>query len=228
VTPPTENPIPLVRLIWATPNGEDLLTYIAKVSNPAKQDEPAPRLIRYLMEHGHWSPFEMVNVCFEVNTTRDIGRQFLRHWTMRPQEFSQRYQDVTLLGDPVYREARTQHPTNRQASIPSDDLELQTWWDQAQGRVWGLAVETYRQALEKGIAKEVARVVMPEGMTRSKLYFNAPLRTILHMVPVRSKAHGAQDEAVEIAKAIAGLVKDEFPNTFAAWKEFVLKGVDVE
>ena len=225
--PPTENPIPLVRLIWATPNGEDLLTYIAKVSNPAKQDEPAPRLIRYLMEHGHWSPFEMVNVCFEVNTTRDIGRQFLRHWTMRPQEFSQRYQDVTLLGDPVYREARTQHPTNRQASIPSDDLELQTWWDQAQGRVWGLAVETYRQALEKGIAKEVARVVMPEGMTRSKLYFNAPLRTILHMVPVRSKAHGAQDEAVEIAKAIAGLVKDEFPNTFAAWKEFVLKGVDV-
>lgn len=226
--PPTENPIPLVRLIWATPNGEDLLTYIAKVSNPAKQDEPAPRLIRYLMEHGHWSPFEMVNVCFEVNTTRDIGRQFLRHWTMRPQEFSQRYQDVTLLGDPVYREARTQHPTNRQASIPSDDLELQTWWDQAQGRVWGLAVETYRQALEKGVAKEVARVVMPEGMTRSKLYFNAPLRTILHMVPVRSKAHGAQDEAVEIAKAIAGLVKDEFPNTFAAWKEFVLKGVDVE
>jgi thymidylate synthase (FAD) len=226
--PPTENPTPLVRLIWATPNGEDLLTYIAKVSNPAKQDEPAPRLIRYLMEHGHWSPFEMVNVCFEVNTTRDIGRQFLRHWTMRPQEFSQRYQDVTLLGEPVFREARTQHPTNRQASIPSNDLELQTWWDQAQGRVWGLAVETYRQALEKGIAKEVARVVMPEGMTRSKLYFNAPLRTILHMVPVRSKAHGAQDEAVEIAKAIAGLVKDEFPDTFAAWKEFVLKGVDVE
>lgn len=219
---------PLVRLIWATPNGEQLLTYIAKVSNPARQDDPAPRLIRYLMEHGHWSPFEMVNVCFEVNTTRDIGRQFLRHWTMRPQEFSQRYQDVTVLGEPIFRDARMQHPTNRQASVPCTDPELQTWWDHAQGQVWGLAVETYRQALAKGISKEVARVVMPEGMTPSTLYFNAPLRTILHMVPVRSKAHGAQDEAVEVAKAVAGLVKDEFPDTFAAWKEFVLQGVDVE
>ena len=219
---------PLVRLIWATPNGEQLLSYIAKVSNPARQDDPAPRLIRYLMEHGHWSPFEMVNVCFEVNTTRDIGRQFLRHWTMRPQEFSQRYQDVTVLGEPTFRDARMQHPTNRQASIPCTDPELQTWWDHAQGQVWGLAVETYRQALARGISKEVARVVMPEGMTPSTLYFNAPLRTILHMVPVRSKAHGAQDEAVEVAKAVAGLVKDEFPDTFAAWKEFVLQGIDVE
>lgn len=219
---------PPVRLIWATPNGEELLTYIAKVSNPAKQDEPAPHLIRYLMEHGHWSPFEMVNLCFELNTTRDIGRQFLRHWTMRPQEFSQRYQDVTVLGDPVFRDARMQHPDNRQASLPCDDPDLQTWWDQAQGRVWGLAVETYRQALEKGIAKEVARVVMPEGMTPSKLYFNAPLRTVLHMVPVRSKKGGAQDEAVEIAKAVAGLVKDEFPDTYAAWQEFVMAGVDAE
>ena len=217
-----------VKLIWSTPNGEDLLTYIAKVSNPAKQDEPAPRLIRYLMEHGHWSPFEMVNLCFEMNTTRDIGRQFLRHWSMRPQEFSQRYQDVTVLGEPVYREARTQHPKNRQMSVPSTDPELRSWWDHAQKQVWRMVVETYREALERGIAKEVARVVMPEGMTRSRLYFNAPLRTILHMVPTRSNHGGAQPEAVEIAQAIAELVKVEMPHTYEAWHEFILARLDAE
>lgn len=212
-----ENANSPVKLVWATPNAEDLLTYIAKVSNPAGQDDPAEHLICYLMKNGHWSPFEMVNICFEMNTTRDIGRQFLRHWTMRPQEFSQRYADVTVLGEAVYREARMQHPTNRQASLPCGDPELVSWWDQAQGRVWGLSAETYKQALEKGIAKEVARAVLPEGMTPTRMYFNAPLRTVLHMIESRSDKHGTQKEAVEIAEAIKAILREHFPITYEAF-----------
>ncbi|MEM9840586.1 MAG: FAD-dependent thymidylate synthase, partial [Pseudomonadota bacterium] len=211
-----------VKLAWITPNAEDVLLYIAKVSNPAKQSEPAPHLLRYLIEHDHWSPFEMINICFEVNTTRDIGRQFLRHWTMRAQEFSQRYQDVSVLGGPIYREARMQHPTNRQASLPCDDPALEAWWYNEQMAVWNRAKLAYDQALEKGIAKEVARVVQPEGMTPSRLYFNAPLRTALFVTHIRSKEHGAQDEAVRVADGLRALLAEHMPATveaFTAWRE---------
>lgn len=210
-----------VRLIWVTPDAEDLLTYIARVSNPSKQSEPTETLIGYLMSNDHWSPFEMVNLCFEMNTTRDIGRQFLRHWTMRPQEFSQRYQDVTLLGEPVYREARMQHPTNRQMSMPCEDQEIADWWQIAQAQVWGVIERHYKEALRRGIAKEVARAILPEGMTPSKLYFNAPLRTALHVVNIRSKKHGAQDEAVKLAQGIEEILEAEFPKTMIAFREWV-------
>ena len=208
-----------VNLVWITPDAEALLVKIAKVSNPARQDEPSPRLIRYLIDHGHWSPFEMVNLCIEVSTTRDIGRQMLRHWTMRPQEFSQRYADVSALGEPVYREARMQHPKNRQASVASDDPALAEWWRSAQEVAWATAESIYREALSRGIAKEVARVVLPEGMTPSRLYFNAPLRSALHFCQQRTIKNGAQKEIVEIADGVRAILDEHMPQTWAAFSE---------
>jgi len=205
-----------VSLRWATPNADKEIVYMARVSNPARQDNSDTGLLAYLIRKGHWSPFEMANICFEVNTTRDIGRQFLRHWTMRPQEFSQRYASVEALGEPVYREARLAHDSNRQASVSTDDVELRGWWSDEQARVWDRATEAYKSALDKGMAKEVARAVLPEGMTPSRLYFNAPIRTLLHLIPVRSVEGGAQKEAAVIADGIARLLADVAPTTSAA------------
>lgn len=203
-------------LTWITPDAEELLIKIARVSNPAADHVPAPHLINYMIYHRHWSPFEMVNLCIEVETTRDIGRQMLRHWTMRSQEFSQRYADVARLGDPVIREARMRHPTNRQASKPCPDADIDAWWRSEQQAVWDKAAESYRMALKMGIAKEVARAVLPEGLTPSRLYFNANLRSAIHFCEARTIEAGAQTEIVRIADDVRAIIAEHFPQTSEA------------
>lgn len=211
-----------VNLRWVTPNADAEILHMARVSNPAKQDSTDTALLDYLIRKGHWSPFEMANLCFEVNTTRDIARQFIRHSTMRVQEFSQRYASIEALGEPVFREARLQDPENRQASVATRDIDLQDAWADKQALAWAAADDAYRWAADNGIAKEVARVVLPEGMTPSRLYFNAPVRTLLHLVPVRSIEGGAQKEAVMVAEGIAELLREHVPTTYAAMKEHMI------
>ena len=160
-----------VKLIWATPKADNHVSYMARVSAPQNQAkyETAPKLIGYLIKNQHWSPFEMVNLCVEINTTRDIARQLLRHRTFTFQEFSQRYQDVAELPEAPLREARLKHPTNRQASVPTTDEVLATWWKNAQEDVRAAAETAYQIALDYGMAKEVARAVLPEGLTTTQL-----------------------------------------------------------
>lgn len=203
-----------VSLVWITPEAERLIVHMARVSaDPAKRARSTDaQLVRFLIRNQHWSPFEMANICVEVNTSRAIGRQMLRHWTMRPQEFSQRYQDVSVLGDPIITEARFQHPTNRQASIPAgDDDALGHWWQDAQREVWDASAAVYEEALESGIAKEQARSVLPEGMTPTKMYFNCPVRSALHFCALRSKEHGSQDEIVALAEGLWSIMEQHMP-----------------
>lgn len=203
-------------LVWITPDAEELLVRIARVSNPDGDRKPAPDLIRYMIEHRHWSPFTMVNFCIEVNTTRDIGRQMLRHSSMSPQEASQRYADARKLGDPVWREARMQHPKNRQASIPCEDPALESWWQVAQREIWIKVESVYAEALKRGVAKEVARAVLPEGITPSRLYFNANLRSAIHFCQARTIEEGAQTEIVRIADDVRRILAEHFPQTVEA------------
>lgn len=210
-----------VSLKWITPDAEKEIVEIARVSaDPKKQGSPDHILVGFLLRNHHWSPFEMANICFEVNTTRDIGRQMLRHWTMRPQEFSQRYQDVTILGEPVFREARLQDMKNRQASIEIDDDTLSDWWQDAQQRVQDVVQDVYTEALseKRGIAKEVARSVLPEGMTPTRLYFNAPIRSALHFCGLRL-GHGSQKEITAIASGLHTLMREHMPNIVLAFDE---------
>lgn len=209
-----------VRTVWATPDGDKLIAEMARVSNPSGVTRRTDaQLIAYLIRHKHWSPLEMANLCVEVDTTRDIGRQFLRHWTLRPQEFSQRYADIRVLSESgVVREARMQHPTNRQASLPCNDAGLAEWWEHRQRWVWGQAVDAYAMALDRGIAREVARVVLPEGMTPTRLFFNGNLRSWLHFTDLRT-GHGTQAEAVALAAAIEGEVEKAFPAAVEAYRE---------
>ena len=182
---------------------EDLIAYAARVSNPANQlnSETAPKLLRYLSKHKHWSPFEMASACIEIETTRDIARQFLRHRSFSFQEFSQRYSSVDDLGDSfLVREARLQDKSNRQNSIETEDTSLQVWWDAKQKFIIEHVKEIYREAIERGIAKEQARCILPEGNTKSRLYVNGTLRSWLHYVDLRS-ANGTQKEHMELAKA---------------------------
>lgn len=193
-------------------DAQELIAYCARVSNPASQssNENSERLIRYLARHKHWSPFEMVSVCLEVETTRDIARQFLRHRSFSFQEFSQRYANPTKDLDFVCREARLQDTANRQNSIESDDTELQRRWKEQQEFVIKCARSAYDWALVHGIAKEQARAVLPEGLTVSRLYVNGTLRSWLHYIELRS-GNGTQKEHIEIAKACAEVVVKVFP-----------------
>jgi thymidylate synthase (FAD) len=210
-----------VELKWVTPDAEKMIAEMARVSaDPKKKSRPDYVLIGYLLRNKHWSPFEMANICYEIHTTRDIGRQILRHWTMRPQEASQRYQDVSVFGDPTFRECRLQHPTNRQASIQTDDAELKKWWTEAQHEVWENASTKYHEALNKGIAKEVARAVVPEGLAPTKMYMNAPVRSALHFCDLRM-GHGSQKEVTEVAKEMYNILNDEMPNICLAFNEFM-------
>ena len=165
-----------VKLVWSTPNGEDLIAYMARVSAPENQDnkETAPKLVKYLIKHKHWSPMEMVNVCFEIETTRDIARQILRHRSFSFQELSQRY---TVAPGFEMSEVRLQDTKNRQNSIEVGDSDMHHWWFQAQKRVRDDAELLYNMALAKGVAKEQARKLLPEGMTMSRLYMNGTLRS---------------------------------------------------
>ena len=189
----------------------DLIAYCARVSNPSNQSnkDTAPKLIDYLIRERHWSPLEMVNVVMEIETTRDIARQILRHRSFSFQEFSQRYANPTELGFQT-REARLQDPKNRQSSIETDDDNLAREWEQYQLSVEKAARISYDWALENGIAKEQARVVLPEGMMGSRLYMNGTLRSWLHFIELRI-GNGTQKEHREIAAGIRDIIANEIP-----------------
>jgi thymidylate synthase (FAD) len=193
-------------------DAQELIAYCARVSNPSNQlnTETSEKLIRYLIKHQHWSPLEMVSACIEITTTRDIARQILRHRSFSFQEFSQRYADPTKDLDFVLREARLQDTKNRQNSIESNDAELQAWWNAKQQYLIQYVKETYTQAIEKGIAKEQARAILPEGNTVSRLYMNGTLRSWVHFIELRS-ANGTQKEHQEVAKACAQVIANIFP-----------------
>ena len=194
-------------------NIQDLIAYAARVSNPSNQAnrETTPKLLSYLIKHKHWSPFEMASACIEIETTRDIARQLLRHRSFSFQEFSQRYADVRDLGDNfVIREARLQDPKNRQNSIRGVDLELAATWAFKQQELIDHAKEVYNWAIEAGIAKEQARAVLPEGNTISRLYVNGTIRSWIHYIELRS-ANGTQLEHMELARAVAEAISKIYP-----------------
>lgn len=191
---------------------QDLIAYCARVSNPANQSntQTSEKLVRYLIKNKHWSPLEMVSVCLEVNTTRDIARQLLRHRSFSFQEFSQRYADPVKELDFVTREARLQDTKNRQNSLSSSDEAIKLWWENKQQEVIAMVTETYKAALEKGIAKEQARAILPEGNTVSRLYVSGTLRSFIHYIEVRS-GNGTQKEHMEIAREMAIVLAPIFP-----------------
>lgn len=192
---------------WMT--AEQFIAYCARVSNPANQDNPeTDKLLSYMIKNQHWSPFEMVNVVMEIETTRDIARQILRHRSFSFQEFSQRYAEVTEMHTP--REARLQDTKNRQNSIEIDDEELQGLWDDIQLNLLLDAEEAYKWAIENGIAKEQARVVLPEGLTMSRMYMNGTLRSWMHYVELRC-GNGTQKEHREIAEECKKILVEQFP-----------------
>ena len=190
----------------------DLVAYCARVSNPDNQNnkETSEKLVKYLMKHKHWSPLEMVSACLEIETTRDIARQLLRHRSFSFQEFSQRYADPTKDLEFEIRDARLQDPKNRQNSIVSDDLELQAQWEDKQRQVIEASLDAYNFAVSNGIAKEQARVVLPEGNTLSRLYVNGTLRSWIHYIELRG-ANGTQLEHIELAHAVADVIAKIFP-----------------
>ncbi len=191
---------------------QELIAYCARVSNPANQDnaETSERLLRYLIREKHWSPFEMVSACLEVTTTRDIARQLLRHRSFSFQEFSQRYADPTKDLSTHLRKARLQDTKNRQNSIDTDDSDLQFEWYKQQAEVLNAANKAYGWAIEKGIAKEQARAVLPEGIMDSRLYVNGTIRSWIHYVDLRS-GNGTQKEHIEVAQQCALALKPIFP-----------------
>ena len=188
----------------------DQVAYYARVSNPTSQISAlkSDGLIKYLMRHKHWSPFEMVNICLQVDTTRDIGRQLIRHRSFSFQEFSQRYAATETMGD--YRETRLQDLKNRQNSLETDDKELDKWWKDSQDDITKLAFDTYDQALKKGIAKEQVRAILPEGLTWSRLYVNGTLRSWLHYIELRTDP-STQKEHRELARMCAREIDKVFP-----------------
>jgi len=201
-------------------SAEDLIVHMARVSNPSNQgmnSDPA-RLIRYLIKNQHWSPFEMVNVVMEINTTRDIARQILRHRSFSFQEFSQRYADPTKDLGFELREARLQDTKNRQNSIETDDNELQSEWKIKQVSLIAEAKNAYDWAIANGIAKEQARVVLPEGNTQSRMYMNGTLRSWIHYCQLRME-NGTQKEHADVATACWKIIADRFPNVVAALEQ---------
>ena len=206
--------------VYFAENTTELVAFCARVSNPSNQTnkETSEKLIRYLIKNAHWSPLEMVNMCLEIETTRDIARQMLRHRSFSFQEFSQRYADPTQELDFVTREARLQDEKNRQNSIDVNDEKLQSDWTYHQNRVITAAKEAYTWAIKNGIAKEQARAVLPEGNTISRLYMNGTLRSWIHYIQLRS-ANGTQKEHMQIAQKCAEVIATVFPMA----KEFVEK-----
>jgi len=201
-----------VSLVWVTPDAERLIAYMARVSNPPNQtnEATAPKLLRYLQKHKHWSPFEMVNVCMEIEVTRDIARQILRHRSFSFQEFSQRY---AVADGYEISEVRLQDEKNRQNSIEVQDRELQDYWRGMQNRVLAEARYCYESALESGIAKEIARKLLPEGLTTSRMYMNGTLRSWMHYVDIRCDA-ATQKEHREVADQCKAILTEQFPSLF--------------
>ena len=194
-------------------NIQDLIAYCARVSNPTNQanTKTTSKLLGYLIKHKHWSPFEMASACIEIETTRDIARQLLRHRSFSFQEFSQRYADIRdLAGSVVIRKARLQDKKNRQNSVITDDVNLHMTWEQHQRNVWHTAMKAYEWAIENGIAKEQARAVLPEGNTPSRLYVNGTIRSWIHYIELRS-ANGTQKEHMDLAISVAEAIGKIYP-----------------
>jgi thymidylate synthase (FAD) len=191
---------------------QELVAFCARVSNPSNQfnTDTSEKLIKYLIKHQHWSPLEMVSACLEIETTRDIARQILRHRSFSFQEFSQRYADPTKDLSFVLREARLQDTKNRQNSVETDNPALQAFWETQQNRVLDAAKSAYEWAIQNGIAKEQARAVLPEGLTVSRLYMNGTLRSWIHFIELRS-ANGTQKEHQEVARQCAKVIAEVFP-----------------
>jgi thymidylate synthase (FAD) len=207
----------VINLVWITPNADNLISKMARVSNPAKEIEyeTAPRLINYLIRHKHWSPFEMADMCVDITTTRDIGRQILRHRSFNFQEYSLRYASADILADASLREARMQHPTNRQASVECDNASIIEWWDSAQAEVLEQSRLAYEKALRAGIAKEVARAILPEGLTTTRMYMKGSIRSWIHFCQVRMGPE-TQKETRDIADECWEILKKECPNIINA------------
>ena len=193
-------------------DAQELVAFCARVSNPSNQlnTETSEKLITYLIKNAHWSPLEMVSACLEIETTRDIARQMLRHRSFSFQEFSQRYANPVEDLEFVTREARMQDPKNRQNSIDTDNSEIVNEWTSKQNEVIEAATNAYNWAIDSGIAKEQARSVLPEGNTVSRLYMNGTLRSWIHYIQLRA-SHGTQKEHIEIAKACALVISKIFP-----------------
>lgn len=204
-----------VKLVWATQGGDWNVAYMARVSNPSNQANPEyEKLIGYLMKNNHWSPFEMVNACLDIEVTRDIARQILRHRSFSFQEFSQRY---AVADGYELSEARLQDKKNRQNSIEVQDRELKKFWEEQQTNVLIEAKKAYEAALNAGIAKEVARKVLPEGLTTSRMYMNGTLRSWLHYIQVRTDP-STQKEHREIALKCKEVLKEQFPKVMTAYE----------
>jgi thymidylate synthase (FAD) len=197
-------------------DAQELIAYCARVSNPANQmnTNTADKLLNYLKKHKHWSPFEMANCVVEVESPRDIARQLLRHGSFKFQEFSQRYADVTQLEQAFcLRELRMQDTKNRQNSLATDDELLKDWWESEQKMLLAIVQDTYKRALDRGIAKEVARVILPEGLTMSRLYVNGTIRSWIHYLEVRLEEGVTQLEHVVLARLIAEQINKTFKVT---------------
>ena len=205
------------KLIWTTPDADKHIGYCARVSNPNNQDNPnIAGLLNYCAKNAHWSVFEMASVCIEVSTTRDIARQILRHRSFSFQEFSQRYADATQLGEFVTRECRLQDNKNRQNSLTTDDLDLTAWWEAVQARMIGEAEYLYGEALHRGIAKEQARALLPEGLTPSKLYVNGTMRSWITFLQARLDP-STQKEHRLVAQDVLVVLRDVAPVTVGAF-----------
>lgn len=206
-----------VKLIWATPDADKHIGYCARVSNPGNQDNPnVAGLLKYCAKNAHWSVFEMASVCLEINTTRDIARQLLRHRSFSFQEFSQRYADATQLGEFAIRECRMQDHKDRQNSLETNDFDLTVWWTAAQARLSGEAEYLYSEALKRGIAKEQARALLPEGLTPSKLYVNGTMRSWITFLQARLDP-STQKEHRLVAQDALVVLRDVAPVTVSAF-----------
>lgn len=204
-------------LVWATPDADQLIARMARVSNPDNQANPnIAGLLRFMMREGHVSPFEMASVCIEINTTRDIGRQILRHRSFSFQEFSQRYASTDVLPETALRECRLQDPDNRQGSLFNADYERREWWTHAQELVSLMTTDLYHKAIKRGIALEQARVLLPEGLTASRMYMNGTIRSWIHYLQSRLDP-STQKEHRLLAEAVRAVLVGVAPVTMAAF-----------
>jgi len=204
------------KLVWATPEAEKIIMHTARVSNPANQDSDDTKLLSYCIRNKHFSIFEMANICVEINCSRTIARQILRHRSFTYQEFSQRYQDVTALGtELIISQARSQDDKNRQNThddMPQSDKD---WFEATQNESWTQDLQRYKEALGRGIGKEQARVFLPEGLTPTRMYMNGTVRSWIHYLQLRT-GNGTQIEHQEVAKAILEIFKTEVPTIYNA------------
>ena len=206
-----------VKLMWATPEADKMIAFMARVSNPDNQgNEEFQRLLKYLMKHNHYSPFEMASMCVQIDTTRDISRQILRHRSFSFQEFSQRHEDAWKLGDMVERECRLQDTTNRQSSLECTDQNITTSFSDIQSGLWKICKQVYEESLAVGIAKEQARALLPEGLTPTRMYMTGTIRSWIHYIQVRVDETTQKEHRV-IAEQVLHVLREVAPVTAAAF-----------